>query len=144
MERFVRRYAESLGEREARSSANQLRKILRDVEPDEVEAALRQRVDEWEAGRATKVGRRESQRAGNAFYVEALAGLGWLSMRWAALGDTCPLCTSMDGMTVGVRSVFLQKGQRVEGDDSTPDLVTSHAVHHPPLHDGCDCMLVPG
>lgn len=141
--RFTDEYVDTFAARQVGSSAGQLREILRDVSPEEVEAALEQRLAEWEETRAAKIGSRESHRAGNAFAVEAYALAGVVTLRWATIGEDCSICRRLEGRTVAIRTPFLGEGDVVDPDDGvTAPLVTRTVIKHPPLHKGCNCLVV--
>jgi hypothetical protein len=140
---FVDAYTKKMGEREAASSVGQLRAILRDTPPEEVEAALRTRLVEWKEKRAKKFAARESTRAANATARESYMSLGVERLKWRASG-ACPLCHHMDGRTAEIRGAFLRKGETVDpGDGETEPMTTKQLIRHPPLHSGCRCTIVP-
>lgn len=140
---FVQDYTKSLTERHVNSSKGQLDKVVREEEPDDYVDVLNQRFDEWEEKRPDKIGRRESGRAGSALAIAQWTALGVGGLVWVTTGKSCPLCQGMDGRTVSMGGSFLAKGDTVQGDENTAPLTTSSTVGHPPLHDGCDCMVAP-
>lgn len=141
---FAREYAEAFGSRQARSGQRQLEALLRDLEDrDEASAAVEERIDEWAGTRAEKAADREATKAGAAVSKWVYLAAGILVLRWVA-GDACPLCLGMHGATVEIHKPFLDKGDRVEGDEETPTLEVKSVIGHPPLHDGCDCTVAPG
>jgi len=145
LDEFVGQYAERFGRWQSGSSAGQLRQILRETPAEDVAEALETRLTEWEETRADKIARRESQRSLNALSVEAYAALGVMSLVWQTNGRNCPLCNTLDGRTVGMRSSFVESGGLVDpGDGATPPLQVEKRITHPPLHDGCDCIITGG
>ena len=69
----------------------------------------------------------------------AWTAAGITTLMWITTGSsTCPYCSSMDGRIVGIEKNFLDQG------DGIDDMKPSTSIGHPPLHAGCDCMIVPG
>ena len=126
----------ALGRNWAASSKNQLLSLLEDTDPDEVEAILAGRVAEWGEKRAKKFASKESRQVGNqmaaAVFLAAGAGLVWRTV-----GDNCPSCQRLNGRGSGGEP-FVGEGEDVEG------IVPRRPVLTPPLHRGCDCILVVG
>lgn len=145
VEEFARRYTTKMGEREAASSVAQLRAIMRDTPPEEVEAALRGRLDGWKEKRAAKFARRATSRSVNALARESYRAQGVKRLVWVTNGsENCPLCRKLDGKTAEITGAFLRKGQTVDPDDGeTEPLTTKKLIRHPPLHAGCDCTIAP-
>lgn len=138
---FSQEYADSLGRKWDASSVGQLKEILRDVSPEDLEAALLARLDEWTETRADKVGRREANQATNALIGPAYLGLGTTKWVSRTVGDTCPYCKALNGKVVKIGETILPAGDfQPEGAD-TPLLVRRNLTH-PPYHDGCDCLVV--
>lgn len=88
--------------------------------------------------------RDQAVRIVNAFAVVAWTALGWLALRWVTFGENCDYCGHLGGRTVGISSWFAQAGESIPGGDGKSPFKTGSNVRHPPLHDGCDCMVVPG
>lgn len=145
MERLVHDYAAVFAKRHISSSTGQLEQIIREADAEGVGAALEQRLDEWEEKRPEKIGSAESVRAGAAFAAAAFAALGVAALVWRTIGDTCPLCLQMSKRRRSIDDSFLEKGDTVDPDDGeTSPLTVRQTVKHPPLHQGCDCMIVAG
>lgn len=84
----------------------------------------------------------ETVRFGNALARTAYQLVGILSMMWIASGaETCPYCAALDGMTVSTQSNFLPAGNELKPGDENA-FVSDSNIGHPPLHNGCDCMIV--
>jgi HK97 family phage portal protein len=105
-----------------------------------VQTVLQQRKDEA----ADDWARDQAIRIVNAFAVVAWTVLGWLALRWVAFGKNCDFCGHLNGRTVGISSWFAQAGESIPGADGQTPLKPGSNVRHPPLHNGCDCMVVPG
>ena len=105
-----------------------------------VQTVLQQRKDEA----ADDWARDQAIRIVNAFAVVAWTVLGWLALRWVAFGKNCDFCGHLNGRTVGISSWFAQAGESIPGADGQTPLKPGSNVRHPPLHSGCDCMVIPG
>ena len=81
-------------------------------------------------------------KAGAAFTKMVWGGLGVRYLRWRAFGKSCPYCTNMDGHIVAMDGFFLASGAEL-APEGTPALKSRQNIGHPPLHGGCDCMIVP-
>lgn len=140
LQTFTHDYSLAYANRHAGSTRGQLEALLDQDEPD---AAITQRLDEWEGDeenppRAEKEARRERQRSSNAFTKAAWALLGVSAVVWRNTGSqTCPYCTTLAGKRTSITSFFLTEGESIQ------DLTVRTNLGHPPLHDGCDCVLMP-
>lgn len=123
-----------------------LRKVMEEAEaaeagtgPAAVIEALQKRKDDeaadWSRDQATRIV--------NAAAVIVWTAVGVTVLRWIAFGDNCDYCGSLNGKTVGVSEWFVKSGEEMKGGDGK-SFSTASNVRHPPLHDGCDCMIVPG
>jgi HK97 family phage portal protein len=144
LETFEAEYVAAVGTRWAADSKGQLLALLRDTEPDDIEAVLTERLDEWEEKRAGKAAKRETYRAENALARTIYAAVGITQLRWAKTGTTtCPFCTRMNGKVVGITGAFLEEGHELEsGEEGVAPLSVRSKITHPPLHGGCDCHVV--
>ena len=104
-------------------------------------------VERWletrKKGRARFVSEEETVRGGNAMALKLYGLAGIVFKVWRSLGSSCPLCSEMDGRKVGIEEWFLPGGNELTGKDGSKFASLSD-VGHPPLHDGCDCMIVAG
>lgn len=141
-------YTASMADRWVRSSIAQYMATLRDEQ--EPEQVIRDRLDRWEGNRAGLTAASEATKANGAFSRMTYMLGGVDRMVWRSLGKSCPLCTEMDGRTIGVTDMFLEEGAKVvgSGPDGEVELVTHQPIGHPPLHGVsggggiCDCMVV--
>lgn len=79
----------------------------------------------------------------NAVAMTVWGILAVVGMRWLTTGgESCPYCDSMNGRTVSHGQHFVDSsiGVVIEGLDA---LRPGSNVGHPPLHQGCDCIIVP-
>jgi len=139
---FVALYTETFAARQA----SQSRRALTDLdERGQIEA----RLAEWNEGGAEsapmheRIAKREVVGLGEAISKAVWVAGGILVLRWIAVGDTCPYCRRMDGRTVGVSEFFVKGGESFAGEGTDVPLSPASNVGHPPLHRGCDCVVVP-
>ena len=146
LDAFAAEFTDELATREVNNSIAQLRAILRDTEAEEMEAALRDRLDTWEETRARKTARRESVLGGGAFAVFAFAAAGVTRLVWSTVGKSCPACLGLDGKIVEIHSTFAQPGDVLnpDGNGDRAPITVSRSFTHPPAHGGCDCVVVGG
>ncbi len=143
---FALRYTQTAAHRYTHASRTQLEDVLDQAEAEELDpnGAVLERVDEWEGSsdavaRAEKLARRERQRSSNALTKAAWALAGIAVTIWRSVGsETCPYCTSMNGRQAPISGAFLGAGENISG------LKVRSKIGHPPLHDGCDCIMMPG
>lgn len=105
---------------------------------DKLDQYLTRRKDE----QAERWSREELVRMGNAVARVAYASIGVLRLIWMAFGsESCPYCTSLDGTTVGIEENFLSADSELapEGHQA---FVSSSDIGHPPLHEGCQCVIM--
>jgi HK97 family phage portal protein len=141
---FMQQYADNSGTRYAISSERQLEALVNEAEDlDAAKVAVEERVTEWEETRAEKMASRESVQANGAISRLAYTVAGITTFVWVAIGQNCPLCDSLDGRTVGAQENFVNAGQEVAPEGAAP-LTPRRGVAHPPLHQGCDCLVVAG
>jgi len=141
---FMQQYADNSGTRYAVSSENQLEALITEAEDIEAAgAAVLERVSEWEENRDQKMADREAVQANGAISRMAYTVAGVTTFVWVSVGMNCPLCDSLDGRTVGTQENFVNAGDTVGGEGAQP-LTPRRSVSHPPLHQGCDCLVVAG
>jgi len=141
VQEFIRKYIASFIARYTSSSKGQILALLRtpaeDVEDDDMDELLLDRIDEWQDTRADKVAMNESVKLGSAVAKTVFSIAGIVLIRWLAFGSqTCNLCSELDGQTVGVQEKFVNKGQEVG------DMTDYQGTGHPPLHQWCECEIV--
>lgn len=125
-------------------SHKQLNSLLAEAEDEEdAERLINERLDGWEANKATKTGLDQAVEAGNALAVYAYAAAGVAYLRWSASGESCPLCQKLDGRRIPIKGAFVEAGESVEADGVDP-LPVVRTIRHSPLHSGCDCSVVAG
>ncbi|SDX45301.1 phage portal protein, HK97 family [Marininema mesophilum] len=140
---FAGAYLSTFVARYIGSSLGQLRKNLREALEQGADPliSLNERFNEWEENRPAKVADRETNQGGNAFAKATYISAGFMRVQWRSSGGSCRYCAQMDGKTVGINSTFVGKGEELQPEGEKP-LIPSTNVGHPPLHRGCDCMIV--
>lgn len=136
---YVRNYSETATARYLASSRRQMEKLVADSE-DDIESAVRQRLDDWEKARPEKVSRRETVEASSYTAKTVWRHSGITRIEWNASGMSCPFCKHLDGAVVGIENNFLEEGGSLTVEGEEPFTASSPRAH-PPLHDGCDCQL---
>jgi len=113
--------------------------------------ALSQRFAEWEGGRADgsltrpeKIAGKQAVTLGQGFSRAVFVSAGVAAMTWAAIGDSCPYCTGLDGRTVGIDAPFIAAGSSFQPAAADGPLKPSSNVFNPPAHGGCDCVIIRG
>jgi HK97 family phage portal protein len=140
IEEFMGAYMNTFVDQYVGSSLNQLRAIIRET-GEELLEAIEERLNEWMEKRPEKVASREVSQANNAVALAMYSRSGVLNKRWITVGEDCPYCQSLDGRVTGINSPFLEAGNyQPEGADAP--LMIRNAIKHPPIHRGCDCMIV--
>ena len=104
---------------------------LQSLEADDLEASILA----WE-DRAEKAGRSDSVYFESSFAAALLARKGQATYSWTTFGENCPNCNALAGRTVRQGSPFVRRGERL------PTMDVEKTVFYPPLHRGCDCMIV--
>jgi hypothetical protein len=143
---FVKRYVDSFAVRHADGRLGQLLALVNETEAEALADVIDGRLTEWTERTPAKVGGRESVQAGNAFTKAVWVAAGVRILRWATFGDNCPLCSAMSGRATQITKPFVAKGETVQPGalSGTTPLTATQNFGHPPLHQGCDCMIVPG
>ena len=144
LDQLVRGYAENVAVRHASSHRDQLLQLMEESPQDEMQAALDTRLDEWREKAPAKIASRETVEAGGAIAKAVWISGGVQLLRWVGDGENCSLCEEMDGRVVGIEDGFLTHGDVIDPIDGTAPLVVRQNYGHPPLHQGCDCTIIPG
>lgn len=150
IDKYARTWSENFAASFTRSTIAQLEAVAIEaqtmLEEDPVDAVAT-RTEEWEKGlngkpRAGKEAVREAYGIANgvAALVFTSAGFGLV---WATFGKNCPYCNSMRGKRVSGGQAFAQPGP-IQPDGAKHPLRIKRSVKRPPLHNFCNCMVVPG
>ena len=141
-------YTESFARRHARSSRLQLIQLAK--EEEDARQAVEQRVEDWDAGagdsapRFERVANNEVVNMGEQIAKGVWIAGGIMTLRWISSGDNCPFCDSLNGKVVGIQDPFVAEGAGVQGNADQNPMISKQPKFHPPLHRGCDCVIVPG
>ena len=147
---FARTWSENFAESFTRATIAQLQAVAVEaqtmLEEDPAEAVAT-RIDEWQHGasgkpRAGKEAGREAYSIANGVAALIFNSAGY-GLVWATFGKNCPYCNSMRGKRVSGSQPFAQPGS-IQPDGATRPLRIRRNLKTPPLHGGCDCMVVPG
>ena len=141
-EAFVMGLVDAFIDRYLGSSRAQLQEILDKSETPLADIAAR--FDEWEEKRPAKVSSNETVRAANAVRLDDMRAQGVERKVWASSGGSCPYCTGLDGMTVEVNRDFFTPDETYQPEGAETPLTFTSSIGHPPVHQGCDCSVVPG
>ena len=107
--------------------------------------AVEERLDEWLEKRPEKIGDEEATKLSDAAAKVAFVAGGVTLLKWQANANACPLCRSLDQQVVGVDRWFVPAGGTVDPQDGETAPMHSYGnVGHAPLHQGCQCTVVPG
>lgn len=129
-EAFVTKYVDGYASRHVSASRSTVTTLL-EGPAKQLESSLA----EWPE-RSEWVALREANQAGNAFAVAAYRAAGVPFLRWET-GDECADCVGLHGKRVPIDGRFAQRGEL--SDDK---FVPAAGIGHPPLCDGCDCVVV--
>lgn len=131
----VQQYLEAYTARYTGSSQGQIKQLLDEDSPQE---AIETRLGEWEDRRPGKVGMNETNQLSNYITLALWTVAGIALKRWAASSEACPICQEMHGKIVSIEGAFAKPGDIAGG------MTFTREYGHPPLHNGCQCTVVPG
>ncbi len=146
VEAFVDAYLKEYAWRHTIKSEEKLKKALERAVKEGRDPAivLMAELDLWEEDRVETIADAESVRLNNAAAKMFYALAGVMVLRWYAMGDnSCPYCQEMNGKIVGIEKTFVKQGDKMDGGEQGT-MEFSHNVGHPPLHDGCSCLIGAG
>lgn len=141
---FVTEYVNAFAHRYTGSSLGQLRHVVETAirENANIEDAITARLNEWEERRPGKVAMNETIQANNAVAYRVFQLAGVTRLKWVTRGSlTCSFCQELSGRTVSIGSEFVHDGDTFLSDAGAMRIF--RPTHHPPLHQGCSCMIVP-
>lgn len=140
-ERFATAYNQDRSREWVQGNQARLEAALTDADPV---AAIEAQLDAWRSDYADDWAHEETVRLAGAVAVTAYTMLGVQTLRWVNVGETCPHCKSLNGLTIEIHGYFMDAdGQTNPGEGVVP-LRVGRKMRHPPLHKGCDCMVVAG
>ena len=144
LDQFIRDYTASFASFHAGDALGQIRGVLAKAQEqgNAPGPAVQQRLEEWHQKQPDKTARRQTSQAGNAVAHALYTLAGVLALRWHNIEPSCAYCQSLEGAVVGVRDFFVQAGMSLQPEGADRPLTPSVNVGHPPLHDGCDCVVI--
>jgi len=143
--KFTESYVGGYSARHAAISQSKVEQKYMKAVADEVDAeeALLNELELWPDERSPQIADEESVRFGNAMAKMVYGALGVVTLRFVTFGENCPYCDQMDGRVIGIEENFISAGGSIEADGAEP-LTSTTDIGHPPIHSGCDCMVVAG
>lgn len=144
LEKWMDGYADIWARDYTASSLGQIQAVIRKANEEGLEPLeeIEARLNEWEERRPEKVAGKEIIEAAGVVskFVYAAAGVRYL--RWVnAGGKTCPYCQELNGKRVGIDQAFVGKNDRLDSEDGQMEIRKPALT--PPLHQGCQCQIVP-
>ena len=142
---FVDQYVDAFAARYTSSSLGQLKHVIQQAIEDRIDIAeaIQTRLTEWEERRPGKVAKNETVQEGNAVAMVVFKEAGASRLRWVNTGSkTCPYCQPMDGRIVSIGNRFVHDGDTLLSQEGEMNIYRDTA--HPPLHQGCNCMITRG
>ncbi len=146
VDRFSRSYTGSLAHQEAGISQSRMKDALQRAASDGMDPleAVSAELDDWRENRPAEIAGEQKTRAQNAIAKVVYQLVGVQVLRWVSSGGSCPYCQKMNGKTASITRTFVAAGQGVEGDEGDAPMTTTTDIGHPPLHKGCDCLIMAG
>lgn len=99
---------------------------IQQLSESEIKESVLTLKDAWWNGLEKRV-QFEAIKASNAGTLLGYQMAGVSSYEWVTIGDSCALCKSMDGEKINMGESFTVEGKE---------------VHHPPLHLGCNAVIL--
>lgn len=146
LDRFMDSYSEAFNANYINSSKKRLNEIAQQAITDENDplTAIENKFNEWEESRPGVVATRETIKIAGAVSYFTYKDAGIQEMVWINTGSpSCPYCQELDGQVMGIELPFKNESDSMQAGEGEP-LTFSSNIFHPPLHGGCQCMLVPG
>lgn len=145
LEKAIQDYMDGQARRHAATTRKAIQSKVREAveSGDDVTDALEDYLEEYEAAWPEKASVDQGSRFGNYAARAFFLASGFAVIRWVAAGeDPCPFCLEMDGKTVGRLGNFLPAGGRLGAGEDVMEVESD--IGHPPLHEGCECIIVAG
>ncbi len=134
----------TMADRHSYSSENQLLALITQAGEEEFSDLIEQRLQEWEDRRPAKIADRETIQQESALSRWVWAAAGIAQLQWVNRGSkSCPFCQELDGKIVGIEAPFIEEGNyEPPGHEDSPWKVRGPKMHAP-LHQGCQCIILP-
>ena len=147
MEKYLREYTQGTAEYYAISSKNQMSRLVTETidKGEDPLLAVQERLGSWEETRPQKESTAVTRGEANAISERAWKESGVTRKVWHAIGaETCPYCKEMDGVTVDIDAEFVRPEEEFQPEGAERPIKRKKGIKHPPLHRGCQCVLLPG
>lgn len=142
IEALLNAYIETAGKRRAGYLVNRLRNILEQAEEGRELDDVLGELDNIKENHSERMAKEEVVKLAGAVSRAVWEQAGVERYQWVTVGEHCPMCGELDGVIVGRGESFVGAGDAAGGGDRTPVRPPSNILH-PPLHDGCECDIVP-
>lgn len=139
---FVNSYVATYANRHANRHAAWVKEIAERNQAEPVK--ITQELEAWNETMPERIATEESNRLNNAVAKFIYLAGGIAVLRWMSLGETCPYCQSLDGRTVKIADYFFLAGASFQPEGAERPMSPGNNIGHPPLHEGCDCILLAG
>ena len=104
--------------------------------------AVEERLNQWEEARPEKVSMEENVKINGSMSRVVWTLVGITAFVWRNTGlKTCAYCQAMNGKGVGVDEKFVPAGVDFSPPEADGSLKIRGPKSHPPLHQGCDCII---
>ena len=144
IEKFINDYIEVYSLRYTGASANQIKKLMGEADPEDVVGVLSERLNEWIEKRPLKEAGDTVARVNGAITRAYFKGAGITKLIWVTRGaKPCIYCCSLHGKVVGIDRPFLDKGL-FQPPGAEGQFFVRGPHYHPPIHRGCRCMIRAG
>lgn len=144
LQRYVWQYAGAYAARAEYYSRERLMSAIRRAQREGVDilSELEIEMADWDTARAEADALHEAVRANGAVSQFVWRSAGVLYTLWVATGESCPICSELNGKRIPISGTFVSAGDVLNQGGEPYHVTQDHA--HPPLHDGCDCMITAG
>ena len=142
--KFMQEYVEAFSQRYIDSSRGQLISTVRkasEAKEDPLEYIFNL-LGQWQKTRPGIVSRNENVKINGAVSRVTWTFSGVRELVWRNTGNkTCAYCNSMSGKVVGIEEKFVPANVDFKPLGADGSLKIRGPKSHPPLHQGCDCII---
>ncbi len=146
IERFLESFSKAFTLRHARENKDRIIKVVEKGLEEGIEPVdmLEVEFGNWKADKPGQIANKQSIKESGAVSKVIYGSAGVRKLVWVNTGsESCPFCQSLNGKVVGISEPFFLKGQDFQPDGADSKLSFGWDITHPPLHDGCQCMISP-
>jgi len=137
-------YTTGFSERHSGARNGEIVKLVNEnIQEENLEDIITDRADEWEEKGGSKIGLNEA-----VFVTSMISRLLFGSNGETELiftntsGKSCPFCTQINGQVVGIQEPIVPEGSFIQADDGSSMRIFGPKMHTP-IHNGCQCQIVP-